>query len=133
MENEIPVNYVRTGCPTNSGLTFAKISRALWILNLPKKAVIHCTSRQISDLLEDPQCPSHPTYEDVSDLLRGVTDHLFGFLVVLDDELPFTAGIEGRACYIEDTETHERCWIHCDENPGCEPVIFPPHRNSKNK
>lgn len=132
MTAEIPVNYVRTGTPVNQGLTFEKLSRALWMLKLPKNAAIHCTSRQISDLLDDPQRPSNPTYYEVSDLLRGVTDHLSGFPVVLDDELPFTPGVEVRHCYIEDTDSHERVWIYCDENVTCEPLIFPPHRNSKN-
>jgi hypothetical protein len=100
---QVAVNYVRSGSPTNSGLTLAKILRALSILREnevededPLYLVV--SQRQIDDLLNDVVEVKSVDYNNVKALVDGTVNKFGGFEFVRTQLLTLNASTDVRTC-----------------------------------
>lgn len=100
---KVAVNYVRTGTTINSGLTLAKILRALHILNANEvepdepKYLVHA-QQQLTDLLNDVEEVKSRDYNTVAALVDGRVSYYGGFNFIRTELTTLDTGTDVRTC-----------------------------------
>jgi len=105
----IPVNYVKSGPPVNSGLTLDKLRQAKYLLrkgqqNPGAKLYLAMTNDQLDDLLGLIEVTSGD-FNAIKPLVSGDVGHYMGFEIKVFDGLPFdsSSGIGKIAAYANDS------------------------------
>lgn len=98
----IAVNYVPTGAPANSGLTFPKIREAARILNeneIPEEdRYFAYAATQLDNLLAMTEATSRD-YSDIMALKDGKITRFMGFTWIPTQRLPIVTATDVRSCF----------------------------------
>lgn len=98
----VAVNYVKSGSPANSGLTLAKLLRAMYILDkaeVPRarRYFVH-SAQQLNDLLNDVEEVKNADYNSVKSLVDGTVNRFSGFEFVMTELLTINTSTDVRTC-----------------------------------